>query len=73
MSDEVMRAIGRLEGKLDALTEASKSNSLKLEGIDGRLRSVETRSATYGTAGGTIAGVGISLLVAAIREKLGLQ
>ncbi len=73
MPDEVMRAIGRIEGKLDALTENSKSNSVKLEGIDGRLRSVETRSATLGTIGGTVAGVGISLLIAAIREKLGLQ
>ncbi|EIJ33352.1 hypothetical protein [Thiothrix nivea] len=71
MSDEMIRAIGKLEGRLDSMHETSKANSDKLDAIDKRLRAVETRSATYGTVGGALAGVGISLLVAKLKGITG--
>lgn len=73
MSEEIMRAIGKLEGKLDAVYETSKSNSTKLDTMDGRLRSVENKSAVYGSIGGTVAGVGVSLLVASLKDKIGMS
>ena len=72
MPDEVMRAIGKLEGRLEALHETSLGNSHKLDGIDKRLREVEARSATYGTVGGALAGVGISLLVTKLKNITGI-
>ncbi|OQX12822.1 MAG: hypothetical protein BWK73_13995 [Thiothrix lacustris] len=72
MSDELNRALGRIEGKMDLLLDKEKEQDKKLEGIDARLRTVETKSAVYGTVGGTLAGVGVSLIVGTLKSKLGI-
>ena len=72
MSDEVLRAIGKLEGKVDILLEQQKSVSSKLDDQDARLRGVETKGAVYGTIGGGVVSIGISLLVASLKSKAGI-
>lgn len=73
MSDEVLRAIGKLEGKVDMLLEQQKVVTAKLDSQDVRLRGVEVKSAMYGTIGGSVMGVGIPLLVAAMKSKTGMS
>lgn len=72
MSDELHRAIGRLEGKMDMMLEEQKQTSDHVEALDGRLRSVEAKSAIYGTVGGSVMSAGISLIIASMKAKTGL-
>ena len=72
MDQETNRALGRIEGKLDMLLELGKERDRKTDSLDTRLRTVEGKSAVYGTVGGTLAGVGVSLLVGSLKGKLGL-
>lgn len=72
MSDDMNRALGRIEGKLDLVIQAGQERDKKLESLDTRLRTVEAKSALYGTVGGTLAGVGVSLIVGTLKDKLGL-
>jgi hypothetical protein len=68
VSEEIMRALGRVEGTLDAMKSQLNGQDEKLGAIDGRLRHVEMKAAGYGTAAGAMAGIGIAL----IKQKLGL-
>ncbi len=72
MSDEVLRAIGKLEGKVDMLLDQQKVVTAKLDSQDARLRGVEAKGAVYGTIGGGMASVGISLLIATLKSKAGI-
>lgn len=42
----------------------------KLDGIDGRLKNVEIKSATFGTIAGAITSLGMSLIVSKITGKV---
>jgi hypothetical protein len=70
MNDDLMRAIGRLESKVDGLTEGQARQEARLEGMDKRLRAVEVSSAKSGAVAGGIAGVMVALGVDLIRTKL---
>ena len=54
---ELMRAIGRLEGELIGIKKGVESNSRKLQRLDDRLRKEEIRSAAAGGLAGTVAGL----------------
>ena len=76
MDAELQRAIGRLEGKVDAIasTQSSSQASImaRLDKMDERLRAVEIKSALYGTAGGGIAAAAVSVLVELFKSKAGI-
>lgn len=67
--EELHRALGRIEGKIDILTELPG----RIEKIDDRLRKVEIRAALNGAVAGGIVGVGIALLQAKIKAVLGVD
>jgi hypothetical protein len=70
MTDELVLAIGRLEGKLDAHAGHLQRMEDKMDGIDTRTRAVEVSSAKSGAVAGGIAGVMMALGVDFLRAKL---
>lgn len=76
MDAELQRAIGRLEGKLDAVasTQSSSQASImtRLDKMDERLRSVEIKSAAYGAGGGGVVAIAITVLIEFLKSKAGI-
>ena len=74
----IERALGKVEGKLDGLDDKMdiildgqiKVNE-RIDGLDARLRKVETKSAVMGTIGGALAGSVMGGLAVLIKAKLG--
>ena len=71
MSDheEIMHALGRMEGKMEGIETNQAVHSKALTKIDTRVRNVEIRSAKTGALAGGIMGIGVSLVVASIKES----
>ncbi len=65
------RALGRIEGKLDAQGDSIQYLTGKVEGMDNRLRSVETRAALSASTIATGVSIGVSLIVAKLRSFVG--
>ncbi len=61
-------ALGRIEGKLDMVIEAQKSQGLRLESLDGRLRFLENRSAIVGAAGALVVTLALELTRWTLRK-----
>jgi len=70
VTEEIMRALGNIEGQLDGIKGQQSAQSKKLDKIDERMRKVEIKSAVNGTVAGTMAAVGVSLIVAGAKEIL---
>jgi len=70
MTEEIMRALGRIEGQIDGLKTTVTSIDAKQDKIDNRLRKVEVRGAINGAVTGSIMGVGVSLLVSGLTETI---
>jgi hypothetical protein len=74
MTEEIMRAIGRLESKVDGLTEGQTrletSFGTRMDGMDTRVRAMEVSSAKSGAVAGGVAGVLVALGVDFLRAKL---
>lgn len=67
MSDEIYRALGRIEGQLQGINDRLDRHGDQLTGIDSRLRSAETTAAREGGKAGMLTGVGMALLIESIR------
>lgn len=69
-SDEVQRALGRIEGHIEGIHKV-------LSTMEGRLTSVEThavrRGARKGGEVGALASLGVAILVEGIRQAAGLK
>lgn len=72
MSEEIMRAIGQLEGKIDGVQTTLADHGAKLDGIDGRLRTVERTGIASGSAAGTAAGAMVAVGIEFIKRGLGV-
>ena len=72
MSQEILRAIGRIEGRLDGIDGKLDDQGQTLHGIDARLRSVEGRTVRNGSIAGGAAAVGVALIVETIKKGTGL-
>lgn len=68
--NDVGRALGRIEGKLDMIMEGNKATNERLDSMDERLRKVENKAAVGGALAGGIASVGTSLIVEYLRRVL---
>lgn len=71
MSEEIMRALGRIEGRLDGLEGGQQRIEGALEKLDDRVRVIETRASIYGGASGGVMAVGVALLQAAVAKYTG--
>lgn len=76
MDAELQRAIGRLEGKLDAVasTQSSSQASImsRLDKMDERLRAVEIKAALFGAGGGGLVAAAVTVLTEIIKSKAGI-
>lgn len=70
MSDELDRAVGRIEGKLDLIIDGQKRSDDRMDGIDARLRKVEKQAAINGAVGGAVGGGIISIGIVLAKEKI---
>lgn len=57
MNDEILIAIGRLEGKVDSLLQMQQSHSEELDRHEARIRSLEAHRSTVLGAAGIIGGL----------------
>jgi TolA-binding protein len=68
MNDEILLAIGRLEGKVDSLLQMQKSHTEELDRHEARIRSLESHRSTVLGAAGVIGGA-ISFLTSYITHR----
>lgn len=68
MSDEIQRALGRIESKLESLSESQAEIKKDLRLLNKRVGSVEVSGAKYGATAGAMMTIGIGL----IKGKMGL-
>lgn len=67
MSEEIHRALGRIEGQLQGIGERLDIHGSQLAGIDSRLGAVEKDAAAAGGKRGVVAAVGIAIMVESAR------
>ncbi|QOD81416.1 hypothetical protein [Chromobacterium haemolyticum] len=70
MSDnnEVTRALGRIEGKLDMIVTSQQQQNERLDSMDERLRHVEQQAAKAGAISGGIVAVGTAIAVEVVKR-----
>jgi len=66
-NEELMRAIGRLEGKMDSVITGQARHDITLRTINDDLGKVKTKAAINAVASGSFVSVGISLLIAKLK------
>lgn len=83
-TDELNRAIGRIEGKMDLVIEKQKQSDEqqnarfdaidnRLDGFDTRIRTVEQRAVVSGAVAGGIMSVGIALAIEKLKTVIGVR
>ena len=70
--DNVVRALGRVEGRLDGLDKGLAANTKSIQDMGKRIGALEVSAARRGAWAGGFAGVGFALLTTALKQKLGL-
>lgn len=72
MADEHMLLLGEIKGKLDLVIGNQTAHASKLDGLDSRLRTVETRAATFGALSGGLVSVGVALMIEKGKKIVGM-
>ena len=72
MSEEIQRALGRIEGQLQGVNDRLDLQGGQLTGIDTRLRKAETTAARAGGTAGILTSIGVALLIESMRKKIGI-
>ena len=74
-NEQVMLMLGQIQGQLKGIDDRfdSVESQLSTQGkltasIDKRVRYVERTSAVHGAVSGTVAGVGVSIVIAYVKE-----
>ena len=62
MTEEIHRALGRIEGKLDLMSHTQASHDAKLDKIDRRVTANEVKAAGTGALSGGVMGAFVLLL-----------
>jgi hypothetical protein len=65
--NEINRALGRIEGKIDALEDLPK----RIDKIDERLRNVEVKAAKNGAIAGVVTGGIVAVGIELVKAKIG--
>lgn len=69
-NNELTRALGRIEGKLDMIAANQASQGDRLDAMDERLRHVEQQAARAGAISGGIVAVGTAIAVELVKRAL---
>ncbi|MCW3479722.1 hypothetical protein OL229_09125 [Neisseriaceae bacterium JH1-16] len=67
-NNELTRALGRIEGKLDMIVTSQSSLSERMDSMDGRLRHVEQQAAKAGAISGGIVAIGTAIAVEMLKR-----
>ncbi len=70
-NDSLIRAVGRIEGKVDSMHESLNHLSDKVDHVDERLQTVERKAAVGASVISAAISAGISLLAAKMRVITG--
>ncbi|KZE34168.1 hypothetical protein [Crenobacter luteus] len=69
-NNELTRALGRIEGKLDMIVDSQAKQNVRLDAMDARLRHVEQQAAKAGAISGGIVAVGTAIAVELVKRAL---
>lgn len=69
-NNELTRALGRIEGKLDMIAANQVSQGNRLDTLDERLRHVEQQAAKAGAISGGIVAIGTAIAVELVKRAL---
>ncbi|MBI3771426.1 MAG: hypothetical protein HY272_01785 [Gammaproteobacteria bacterium] len=69
-NDQVMLMLGEIKGELTGIRSAVDKQGVKIDGIDDRLRNVETQAARNGMVAGGVSGLGIMLIAEAVKAAV---
>ncbi|TCP09256.1 hypothetical protein EV683_12926 [Crenobacter luteus] len=69
-NNELTRALGRIEGKLDMIVASQSSLNERMDSMDSRLRHVEQQAARAGAISGGIVAVGTAIAVELVKRAL---
>lgn len=72
MTEDHLLLLGKIEGQLNQVLKKQDRLETKFDGVDARLRKVETRSAVLGAGAGTVVSVGIALMIEKGKKTIGL-
>jgi len=67
MDSHELILLGKIDGKLDGITEHLGRQDTRLTEIDGRLRTVEQRAAVLGATSGGVMAVGTTLIIEGLK------
>lgn len=70
--DEHALLLGEIKGKLDLVIANQDAQGTKLDGLDTRLRKVETRAALNGALSGGLVSVGVALMIEKGKKMVGM-
>lgn len=73
MSEEIAKLLGNIEGKLDMVISNQDKHEKKMDGMDGRLRGVESRSAIIGAGAASIVSIAVALAIEKGKKTIGLM
>lgn len=71
--DEHMLLLGEIKGKVDLVIDGQTSTNERLDGLDQRLRHVETKAAMNGAVSGGLVAVGMALLIEKFKAVTGIR
>lgn len=72
MADEHALLLGEIKGKLDLVIANQDAQGTKLDGLDTRLRKVETRAALNGAVSGGLVSIGVALMIEKGKKMVGM-
>ncbi|ACL71528.1 hypothetical protein Tgr7_0430 [Thioalkalivibrio sulfidiphilus HL-EbGr7] len=68
MSEQIMRALGRIEGELQGIKQVQSQQHETLARVDHRLGDMEVKTAKHGALYGSTAAVGVMLIIEGIKN-----
>ncbi len=73
MTTEIMRVLGRIEGKVDCMS--SQIDHLRDGAVDHgkRINKLEVSGAKNAVVAGGVASVGVALIIATVKSKIGMS
>lgn len=72
MTEDHILLLGEIKGKLDQMITGQDQIKEKVDGMDNRLRKVETRSTMLGAGAGAMVSVGIALAIEKGKHMIGM-
>lgn len=68
MEKQELLLLGKIDGKLDGITEHLNKQDVRLDGIEERLRAVEQKAAVTGAISGGAISVGLALIIEGAKQ-----